>query len=134
MSAKDPAGATEGRTDLNPIAPHGAIALLPPACTACNICVAECPTWCISLAAHVEEQQPVGDPTAPGSGRPRGRTRKVKVLDAFAIDFGLCMFCGVCVEVCPFDALAWTPGPVVPRGAAAGLVEGIEQLGARWLT
>jgi NADH-quinone oxidoreductase subunit I len=31
------------------------------------------------------------------------------VLDRFAIDFSLCMFCGICIEVCPFDALHWTP-------------------------
>ncbi len=31
------------------------------------------------------------------------------VLDRFDIDFALCMFCGICVEVCPFDALFWSP-------------------------
>lgn len=102
--------------------PHGAIALLPQACTACNICVVECPTWCITLAAHVEEQAPAA----------RGRARKVKVLDAFAIDFGLCMFCGVCVEVCPFDALAWVPSGVDAAVAPAALVEGLGALAARW--
>ena len=30
-------------------------------------------------------------------------------LDRFAIDFALCMYCGICVEVCPFDALYWSP-------------------------
>jgi NADH-quinone oxidoreductase subunit I len=33
----------------------------------------------------------------------------VKVLDRFAIDYALCMYCGICVEVCPFDALFWAP-------------------------
>jgi NADH-quinone oxidoreductase subunit I len=33
----------------------------------------------------------------------------VKVLDRFAIDYALCMYCGICVEVCPFDALLWSP-------------------------
>ena len=33
----------------------------------------------------------------------------MKVLDRFAIDFALCMYCGICVEVCPFDALFWSP-------------------------
>src|SRR5206468_2764430 len=27
----------------------------------------------------------------------------------FAIDYSLCMYCGICVEVCPFDALFWSP-------------------------
>ena len=32
-----------------------------------------------------------------------------KILDRFAIDYALCMYCGICVEVCPFDALFWSP-------------------------
>jgi|TARA_B110000444_G_scaffold163621_1_gene152949 NADH-quinone oxidoreductase subunit I len=31
------------------------------------------------------------------------------MLDRFDIDYALCMYCGICVEVCPFDALFWTP-------------------------
>ena len=31
------------------------------------------------------------------------------MLDRFDIDFALCMYCGICVEVCPFDALFWSP-------------------------
>jgi NADH-quinone oxidoreductase subunit I len=42
----------------------------------------------------------------PASG---GRARSAKILDRFAIDFALCMYCGICVEVCPFDALFWSP-------------------------
>ncbi len=38
-----------------------------------------------------------------------GRPRKRNVLDRFAIDYALCMYCGICVEVCPFDALFWSP-------------------------
>ena len=38
-----------------------------------------------------------------------GRSRTRNVLDRFAIDFSLCMYCGICVEVCPFDALWWSP-------------------------
>ena len=76
------------------------IALIPEACTSCMICVRECPTWCIGLSAHQEQV------SEEGARRPR----TVAVLDAFTIDFGLCMFCGICVEVCPFDALEWAPG------------------------
>jgi NADH-quinone oxidoreductase subunit I len=41
----------------------------------------------------------------PGAARARQRN----VLDRFDIDFSLCMYCGICIEVCPFDALYWTP-------------------------
>ncbi|WP_243766852.1 4Fe-4S binding protein, partial [Streptomyces sp. GC420] len=37
------------------------------------------------------------------------RERSRNVLDRFAIDFSLCMYCGICIEVCPFDALFWSP-------------------------
>lgn len=49
---------------------------------------------------------PQGD--GPG-GDPGGRERSRNVLDRFAIDFSLCMYCGICIEVCPFDALFWSP-------------------------
>ena len=36
--------------------------------------------------------------------RPR-RSRRIPP----AIDFSLCLYCGICIEVCPFDALHWSP-------------------------
>ena len=47
--------------------------------------------------------QPAGGPAG------RGRQRVRNVLDRFAIDFSLCMYCGICIEVCPYDALFWAP-------------------------
>ena len=44
-----------------------------------------------------------------GRGPGRGPARQRNVLDRFAIDFSLCMYCGICIEVCPFDALFWSP-------------------------
>ena len=40
------------------------------------------------------------DPVPPGTG-----TRS-KVLDVYNLDSTWCMYCGLCVEACPFDALA----------------------------
>ena len=89
---------------------RGAIALDAAACTSCMLCVKECPDWCIHIESHNEEV------SEPGARRPR----TVAVLDSFTIDWGLCMYCGICVEVCPFDALFWSPEYAYP---AADLTE-----------
>lgn len=90
---------------------RGTIALEPTACTSCMICVRECPVWCIELSAHEE-----GD---TGTTARRGRMKYV--LDSFVIDFSLCMECGICVDVCPTDALSWQPTGT-PSGGARGLL------------
>lgn len=82
---------------------RGVIALKEENCTVCMICVRECPDWCIEIDGHAEPA-----PDAEGS-TPSRRPRTVTVLDRFAIDFGLCMYCGICVETCPFDALFFSP-------------------------
>ncbi len=79
---------------------RGVIGLLEENCTVCMLCARECPDWCIYIDSH-KETLPAVDPNA------RARTRNV--LDRFAIDFALCMYCGICIEVCPFDALFWSP-------------------------
>jgi NADH-quinone oxidoreductase subunit I len=88
----------EEKPDLPPRT-RGVIALKEANCTVCWKCSRECPDWCIYIEAHKETHD-------PASG---GRARSVKVLDRFAIDYALCMYCGICVEVCPFDALFWSP-------------------------
>ncbi|HSJ51614.1 MAG TPA: NADH-quinone oxidoreductase subunit I, partial [Actinomycetota bacterium] len=93
---------TQQYPDVKPeLAPRtrGVIALKEANCTVCYKCARECPDWCIYIDAHKETHD-------PASG---GKARSVKVLDRFAIDFALCMYCGICVEVCPFDALFWSP-------------------------
>lgn len=79
---------------------RGVIALDPEACTVCMLCARSCPDWCIYIEGHKEEQPPKKE-----GGRPRTRA----TLDRFDIDYALCMYCGICVEVCPFDALFWSP-------------------------
>jgi len=78
---------------------RGVIALMEENCTVCMLCARECPDWCIYIDSHKE--------VAPSKDGGRARTRNL--LDRFAIDFALCMYCGICVEVCPFDALFWSP-------------------------
>ena len=69
-------------------------------CTVCMLCARQCPDWCIYIEGHKEKRPP---------RREGGRDRTVSVLDRFDIDFALCMYCGICIEVCPFDALFWSP-------------------------
>jgi NADH-quinone oxidoreductase subunit I len=83
-----------------PARSRGTIALLEDNCTSCMICVRECPDWCIYIDSHRETA-----PASPHGGRPR----ITNVLDRFAIDYSLCMYCGICIEVCPYDALFWSP-------------------------
>jgi formate hydrogenlyase subunit 6/NADH:ubiquinone oxidoreductase subunit I len=93
---------TQQYPDVQPDLPprsRGVIALKEANCTVCYKCARECPDWCIYIDAHKETHP-------PASG---GKARSVKVLDRFAIDYALCMYCGICVEVCPFDALFWSP-------------------------
>ncbi|MBD2898654.1 NAD(P)H-quinone oxidoreductase subunit I [Actinomadura sp. RB99] len=88
----------EVQPDLPPRS-RGVIALFEENCTVCMLCARECPDWCIYIDSHKE--------TVPAEGG--GRPRVHNVLDRFAIDFALCMYCGICIEVCPFDALFWSP-------------------------
>jgi formate hydrogenlyase subunit 6/NADH:ubiquinone oxidoreductase subunit I len=78
---------------------RGVIALKEENCTVCMLCGRECPDWCIYIDSHKETLPPK---------REGGRQRKRNVLDRFAIDYALCMYCGICVEVCPYDALFWS--------------------------
>jgi NADH-quinone oxidoreductase subunit I len=88
--------------DVEPELPprsRGVIGLFEENCTVCMLCARECPDWCIYIDSHKEEV------VVPGAARARQRN----VLDRFAIDFSLCMYCGICIEACPFDALFWSP-------------------------
>ncbi|MEX0991091.1 MAG: NADH-quinone oxidoreductase subunit I [Actinomycetota bacterium] len=102
---------------------RGVIALKEANCTVCYMCSRECPDWCIYIDAHKESHE-------PASG---GKSRSVKILDKFDIDFALCMYCGICVEVCPFDALFWSPEFEYAEYEIAGLYHDKEKL-EEWTT
>ncbi len=80
-------------------------------CTACMSCVRACPDGCI----HVE---------AEGKGKERKPV-------AFFIDIGLCMFCHLCVEACPFEALTMTPEYEQADGDPRKLIRTLEDLSER---
>ena len=109
---------------------RGVIGLLEENCTVCMLCARECPDWCIYIESHKEPVPGAGEAGAQAVGAQpagaqaagaqqargaagelagRGRQRVRNALDRFAIDFSLCMYCGICIEVCPYDALFWSP-------------------------
>ncbi|MDX6199784.1 MAG: NADH-quinone oxidoreductase subunit [Actinomycetota bacterium] len=102
---------------------RGVIALHEDNCTSCMLCARECPDWCIYIDSHKVTQPPE---------TPHGRPRVEAVLDRFAIDFSLCMYCGICIEVCPFDALFWSPEYEYAGPAPLSLLQERPELGS-WM-
>ena len=106
-----------------PARTRGVIAFKEENCTVCMLCSRECPDWCIYIESHKDTVPP----KSPGA---RARTRNQ--LDRFAIDFALCMYCGICVEVCPFDALFWSPHFEYSELSIEGLTHEMDVLGG-WM-
>jgi len=113
---------------MRPPRSRGVIALLEENCTSCMLCARECPDWCIFIESHTEPVTAVAGSVAPAGRRERTRNQ----LDRFAIDFSLCMYCGICVEVCPFDALFWAPDSDYAAFDLRDLTHERERLGG-WL-
>ncbi len=66
-------------------------------CTGCDKCAKACPVDCMTTKLSKNPLFATG-----------GSNHKA-VIEAFYIDFGRCMRCNICVEVCPFDAIAMLP-------------------------
>ena len=64
-----------------------------PYCTGCMVCVRECPTQCMS--ALMKDNPLHGE----------GKSRRRKIVEEFEINLGRCILCGICVDVCNFDAI-----------------------------
>ena len=65
-----------------------------PFCTGCHACERACPVECMTVTMkdnplHAEE-----------------KSKRRKIVDEFWIDYGRCMRCNICVEVCNFEAIA----------------------------
>ena len=55
-------------------------------CTGCGICASNCPQRCITVQKKEGEKQP----------------------EVYTVNYGLCMFCRICIDTCPFNALEQT--------------------------
>jgi len=55
-------------------------------CTGCGICEKNCPQHCIKVVKIEGDKQP----------------------ETYTVNYGLCMFCRICIDVCPFNALEQT--------------------------
>ena len=64
-----------------------------PFCTGCMVCVRYCPTQCMSATM-------IDNPLFK-----EGKSKRRKIMEEFEINFGRCIVCGICVDVCNFDAI-----------------------------
>jgi NADH-quinone oxidoreductase chain I len=55
-------------------------------CTGCDTCAKACPEGVITVVTHRGEQ---------------GQ----RIVDRYEIDLRICLYCGLCVEACPFHAI-----------------------------
>ena len=67
-----------------------------PYCTGCMVCIRNCPTLCMSATMMDNPAQQ------------EGRSHRRKIVDTFEINLNRCILCGICVEVCNFDAIVMT--------------------------
>jgi NADH-quinone oxidoreductase subunit I len=72
-------------------------------CTACKICAGACPSHCIFVEMALTDD-----------GKPK------KTPARYDIDLSRCIFCGFCVEACPFDAIDMSSGVYELAGADRG--------------
>jgi len=64
-----------------------------PFCTSCMVCIRNCPTQCMSATMMDNPLQK------------EGKSPRKKIVETFEINLNRCILCGICVEVCNFDAI-----------------------------
>ncbi len=83
-------------------------------CTGCASCAKYCPLGIIRIVTH-----PGGINIQEGESY---------AVDVFDIDIGRCMFCGFCIEACPYDALFMGSGFEEGQYQRGNLVIPVERL------
>src|SRR5690554_3613481 len=69
-------------------------------CTACERCARACPVECITIGWDKVDRK-TARPEDVGNDTRTGRALRLYNLDA-----SLCLYCGLCAEACPWEALA----------------------------
>ena len=64
-----------------------------PYCTGCMVCIRDCPTQCMTATM------------ADNPLHAEGESKRRKIVQEFEINLGRCILCGICVDVCNFDAI-----------------------------
>lgn len=64
-------------------------------CTACKICETNCPNGTLRITVKSVLDEATG--------------KEKKALDTYLYDIGSCVFCALCTQSCPQDAIEWTP-------------------------
>lgn len=64
-----------------------------PYCTSCMVCIRQCPTQCMTATMKDNPLQQ------------EGLSKRRKIVNSFEINLNRCILCGICVEVCNFDAI-----------------------------
>ena len=64
-----------------------------PFCTGCHACERACPVECMTVVMQDNPKFAAGE------------SKRRKIIDEFWIDYGRCMRCNICVEVCNFEAI-----------------------------
>ena len=85
-------------------------------CTGCASCAKYCPLGIIKIVTSPSE--------------PAMQEGDKYAIDVFDIDIGRCMFCGLCVEACPYDALHMGSGLEEGTYTRAELVINVDMLKA----
>lgn len=83
-------------------------------CTGCASCAKYCPLGIIRIVTNPD-----------GEAMQEGQNYGIEVFD---IDLGRCMFCGLCVEACPYDALHMGSGFEEGKYKRSDLVIDVDQL------
>jgi formate hydrogenlyase subunit 6/NADH:ubiquinone oxidoreductase subunit I len=83
-------------------------------CTGCASCAKYCPLGIIKIVTGTS-----------GVNEQEGQSYDIEVFD---IDIGRCMFCGLCVEACPYDALHMGSGFEEGKYRRSDLVINVDQL------